>query len=143
RAAAARRGGYGDRQDERGAAEGRGLHRPGTLDHLGVDGTTIWLIGCTFMPAGYPYDTFFVKMLVTGVPQPQTQRPKCPSLFISWRPVEQLPTGWKSPVLRSIRVHSYSPTGFHPVSVPAQSRLTSWSWPIASFARTTTRFVSG
>src|SRR5262245_49753831 len=33
-------------------------------------------------------------MLVSGVPQPQTQRPKRPSLFISsWRPVEQLPAG--------------------------------------------------
>src|ERR1019366_9172437 len=82
---------------------------------------------------------------VSAEPQPHTVRPKGALLVISWRPLSQLPCWMKSCRTRSMRVYSYvsaASMGFQPVSVPAQSRLTSEKTPFTDW-RTTTRLVSG
>jgi hypothetical protein len=82
---------------------------------------------------------------VSGVPQPHIHKPNGASLLMSWRPVEQLPTPLKLPVMRSLRVYSNSPfpIGCQPVSAPAQSRLTSLNVPSLALLRTTTMLLSG
>jgi hypothetical protein len=80
--------------------------------------------------------------VVSGLPQPQTQRPNGALLVMLRAPLLQLPMSSKSCRVRSTRVHSKSPTPCQPPTGPRQSSVTS-AKPELDLARTITTLFSG